>query len=102
MIERGRYGKTKIPRENRLCLVCNLSHVENESHLIFECSCYNNLRKTLFDDIKNIAEIEFTPKDLETQFLNMILKSKNPSVIKIFSKFISDCFHLREHNLNLE
>ena len=102
MIEYGRYGKTKIPRENRRCLVCNSNHVENESHLIFACSCYNELRERLYDDIKNIAKIEFTPKDHETQFVTKILKSKNPSVIHIFSKFISDCFHLREYKLNTD
>ena len=99
MIEHGRYGKPKIPRENRLCLICNSGHVENENHLIFECSYYNELRERLFEDIKNIAEIDLT-QDLETQFLNMILKSKNPSVIQTFSKFISDCFHLRENSLS--
>ena len=44
MIEYGRYGNTKIPKENRLCLVCESGQIENEIHLIFSCNCYNNLR----------------------------------------------------------
>ena len=85
MIEYGRYGNAKTPRENRRCPVCNLNHVETERHLIFTCSCYE-LRERFYDDIKYITKIEFPPKDQETQFITKIMKSKNSSVIHIFSK----------------
>ena len=35
LIEYGRYGDRKTPRENRRCLLCKLNHVESERHLSF-------------------------------------------------------------------
>ena len=51
MIEYGRYSNTKIPKENRLCLVCESGQIENEIHLIFSCNCYNNLRANMIQGI---------------------------------------------------
>ena len=44
MIEYGRYGNTKVPKESRICLVCNTNQIEDELHLMFSCSCYNGHR----------------------------------------------------------
>ena len=99
MIESGRYGHTKIPKENRRCQVCNSDHIENERHLIFSCTCYNELRERLFDALKNSMKIEFDPKDCQTQFITVMMQSTNPLVVRLFSKFVSDCFYLRECSL---
>ena len=46
-IEAGRYKKPKIPREQRICFLCNLSKVETESHFLFECPAYALKEKLL-------------------------------------------------------
>ena len=43
MVELGRYQRDHIPRENRLCPLCKLNKVENESHFLFQCSRYQIL-----------------------------------------------------------
>ena len=39
-IEEGRYGKEKVPIENRLCTFCNNSETETEKHMLFNCAHY--------------------------------------------------------------
>ena len=99
MIESGRYGHIKIPKENRICKICSSNEIENERHLIFSCNYYNDHRNRLFNYLKQITKIEFNPKDHEIQFITMIMKSTNPEIVRSFSKFIYDCFKLRENYL---
>ena len=42
-IETGRYSRPTIPRENRVCEMCNT--LENESHVIFDCPAYHTVRQ---------------------------------------------------------
>ena len=41
-IECGRYKN--IPRNDRLCVKCQLSIIEDENHVLFDCPYYNALR----------------------------------------------------------
>jgi hypothetical protein len=45
-IERGRYNKPKIPREERFCKFC--AEVETEEHFLISCNKYKDIRKTFF------------------------------------------------------
>ena len=102
MIEYGRYRNIKVPRENRRCIVCNLDQIENETHLILSCSCYNKLRENMKRDFKKLTNEELCQRYNESQFLSDLMNSKNPSVIRLFSKFISKCFYTRKCKLNSE
>ena len=54
-IETGRYSVPKIPRELRICDICN--EIEDEAHVIFKCPIYNPIRvkyKTLLRKNDNI------------------------------------------------
>ena len=42
-IEQGRY--MSVERNQRLCLMCNLSDIEDEFHFILKCPLYKDLRK---------------------------------------------------------
>ena len=44
-IEIGRYQN--IPREERLCKICNSGEVENETHLLLSCKAYEQSRANL-------------------------------------------------------
>jgi hypothetical protein len=51
-IETGRYERKKnqagkisiLEKEEKVCLYCNLSKVEDESHFLLECPLYNHER----------------------------------------------------------
>ena len=43
-IETGRYTIPKTPENLRICSLCQLNEVENESHVMLSCSFYNKLR----------------------------------------------------------
>jgi hypothetical protein len=44
-IERGRYNKPKIPREERFCKFCQFCP---EEHFLISCHKYKDIRKTFF------------------------------------------------------
>ena len=69
MVETGRYSRPKIKRENRICTLCNTKEVEDERHLIFHCNAYSELRKTFFDKIHGIVQLN--PND-ENSFIKTI------------------------------
>ena len=74
--EKGRHRR--VPRELRLCKLCNNGHIETETHFLMECDYYN--------DIKQRCEINFTIQNLfnnhkigqlGTLILNMTEKRQN-------------------------
>ena len=77
-IETGRYAKPiATPIDKRLCFHCK--QVENEYHLIFECSLYNSERKSLYDDLSNILSIDIRPSN-DTLYLLMSCLHGDPDV----------------------
>ena len=46
-IETRRYQN--IPPKFRLCLMCDLNVVEDDSHFMFHCALYDNLRQILYN-----------------------------------------------------
>lgn len=48
MIEVGRHMKPKLPKEQRICQLCNQG-IEDEIHFLIECDSYKTLRKPLLD-----------------------------------------------------
>ena len=90
-IETGRFKNLKL--EDRLCTLCNLQAVESEIHFLFECHCYDNLRRNFLERI-NISHPNFN--DLPNENRLCILFEKYH---RIFSKFILDCFNVRKGKL---
>ena len=86
--------------QNRLCLVCNSDQIENKIHLIFSCSCYDEHRAKMINVFKNMTKQESCQNYHEIHFLTKIIQSKNPSVIRLFCKFIANCFHERKCKLD--
>ena len=50
-IETGRHCIPKVPKHLRICKFCSDNEVENESHFLFSCNLYQNIRKKFFDDV---------------------------------------------------
>ena len=50
LIETGRYHK--IPRNERVCNVCNCKTIEDEIHFLLDCPSYSSLRDMFFTKIE--------------------------------------------------
>ena len=66
LIERGRYCKPKLPRNQRLCTQCN--EIENEEHFILFCNKFIDSRKQLLSTYNVSIENTYpnTEKSIET------------------------------------
>ena len=101
-IETGRYERKKnqagkisiLEREERVCLYCNLSKVEDESHFLLECPLYNHERSFFFNEIGSICEF-FLSLNNHDKFY-WILNNEDYKILSIFSTFLKTCFSLRK------
>ncbi len=93
LIERGRYFRPKIPREQRLCTTCN--KVEDEEHFLLFCTKYSTLRSTTFQ------RLCVDSHDLHPQSCNafeLLMRLLNPKDIEetlIICNFITSALLLR-------
>ena len=50
-IERDRYATPRIPPDKRICIKCNMGHIEDELHFLLECPLYSNERQAFINSI---------------------------------------------------
>lgn len=64
-VETVRYTKPPTPLQNRICIYCNISEVENEQHVLIDCHSYSDLRYSLFNLCNNLKSNfkDFSPSD---------------------------------------
>ena len=48
----GKNVRIKMPREQRICKLCVMNKVEDETHFLVECEAYQNRRKTMEKEIQ--------------------------------------------------
>ena len=92
MIERGRH--LGIDRALRLCPLCkesNLSVVEDEYHLFFDCPKYEPLRLIYFKPYWNRCRNEHV--------FNSIFTLNNIATIRSVAKYLVEAFHVRKQFL---
>ena len=76
-IERGRYAN--VPRDERICTWCNTSMgakiVEDESHMLYECDMYEDIRAKLITRLNRSPPIQNThPNNPElTRFIDQLI-----------------------------
>lgn len=68
-IETGRYGLNRVPVEERLCEYCNV--VEDEFHVIMQCSQYDDIRMQLMSTICD-RDAQFDSYTIEEQFIQLM------------------------------
>ena len=86
-IETGRWEKLK--REERLCKHCNRNLIEDEQHLIFDCSNYSTERSMTFQFIKTQTNIDLQNNTHRTNNLKNLFNSDAMSSLNAFGKFIN-------------
>ena len=52
-IETGRHSYPQIPENLRACDHCETGNIENETHFLFRCKLYNQIRNTLYKNIES-------------------------------------------------
>ena len=91
-IEKGRYSNTE--KEGRLCKVCKLNEIETEEHFILNCTMYNNHRKSLYEEIKTVYNIDLEKQKMEG--IKKIFLQEDLLLINRLGKFLKQCWVTRE------
>ena len=52
LVIEGRRKRTKVPRDERICLLCT-EEVEDEIHFLIKCTSKTTKRSTIYRNIKN-------------------------------------------------
>ena len=73
LVETKRYSRPKIPRENRICELCHLNEVEDETHLLFYCPQYTTFRDAFMGKMKAI--LNTVPEDKDSFIANIFCTS---------------------------
>ena len=89
-IEAGRWSKpNSTPRNERLCRLCN--KLEDEFHLLFECTLYNQLRQELIK--------LFYTRRCSMHKAVTLMQSSNTKILKNLSVYVYKCFQIRNETL---
>ena len=91
-IETGRHHNMK--RDERYCPFCNDSSIEDEYHILFQCSKYFEERKTLFLKIGHTLDAG----KLDNNEKQKVIFSSNDIAVNLYvATYIRDCsFEIRE------
>ena len=95
-IETGRYAKSKIPLENRLCIFCDSSHIETETHFLLHCDFYTDIRRDLFSRANQVCGYFNNMNDTE----RMIFLMNNTHIINHVAKSLHTMFSRRKSHLS--
>jgi hypothetical protein len=89
-IERGRYTKPKIPREQRLCPLCK-DDIGHEFHCIMNCQ--SRVLKTLrCEYLSKIMDCSTHLKNIDAYILFIsLMKGNDDTVTTIFAKWLRKC-----------
>ena len=91
-IETGRYDK--IPREERLCNLCNSNKIEDETHFLLDCPRYSSIRDMFFSKIE--SKIPFLRLLSHETLIAHLMNSTDYYINIQLISFISSCFELRD------
>ena len=90
MIEIGRYNKTRLQRDERICKNCDTGKVEDEFHFLLECPNYIHERHAFFNNIKTKIHLFTSMSDKEK--FEWLFIQEDLSVMENFALFIDNCF----------
>ena len=86
-VQSGRYANNRIPRNERICKLCNMEEVEDEYHFVLICPKYMQLRKKYISDF-------FYTKPSMYKLVTLMRSNKNDTLIKLAS-FIRSALSIR-------
>ena len=93
LIEKGRHYKPKIPREERICNLCNSNEIEDEIHFLFHYSRYEILRKSFLARQCQLFNKSF---DNDITLCHALFTTDNKNSMHCTVKYIINCTSLRK------
>ena len=91
----GKWHKIKV--EDRKCQFCNSNEIEDEFHLLIQCSNYNNMRKELTDYLATNESIDITSEN-KLENLKFVFSNGSFRSLKALGKFVLEAFEKRNKN----
>lgn len=83
----GKYETPTVPHNERLCLFCPGSLVEDETHVLLHCTAYDHLRSSLFDKIRAVSNQKIDPWLMtHTDCLSLLLTGGFPTTKNLKKK----------------
>lgn len=94
MIEKGRY--LKMPLEKRICKLCNLNEIEDETHFMIKCTYYSVLRDKMLSDLSdNLLAFDFENLPDRNKFKILMSVKDYDCVIPVLH-FVNNAFDKRK------
>ena len=90
--ETGRYDN--IPRDERLCHLCNCNRIEDETHFLLYCPSFSSIRDMFFPKLE--PKILFLRLQSHESLLSHLMNSTDYFINIQLISFISTCFELRD------
>ena len=88
-VETGRYGRNRLERNERKCLICaNSNDIEDEYHFIILCNVYNDLR------VKYLPSYLYTNPSVH-KFVNFFNTCNKNNILRM-SKYIKEATERRD------
>ena len=81
--------------KDRLCKICNTGAVEDEQHLLFNCSAYHSLRYSFMEKLGHSC-LNFSILSQGAKLI-WLMNNVSDDIINLFSIYIYDCFKLRDN-----
>ena len=91
-IETGRYDN--IPRDERLCNLCNCNRIEDETHFLLDCPSFSSIRNMFLSKLE--PKIPFLRLQSHESLLAHLMNSTDYFIKIQLISFISTCFELRD------
>ena len=85
-IERCRYKKLDV--KDRLFKICNTGAIEDEQHLLFNCSAYHSQWYSFIEKVGQSCK-NFLILSQDAQFI-WLMNNESDDIINLFSRYIYD------------
>lgn len=96
-VETGRYGKNRLPRNLRLCTLCNTGEVEDEEHFLLGCKSFDEPRIILLNLVR--AECQNFDALIDHKKILYLLNAGG-KIIRAVAKFCHEAQKMRTTILN--
>ena len=91
-IEKGRYKKAWLPRDQRICGHCTTGEVETEMHFLLHCPKYEEIRQQYFSIFaKKVPNFSF--QNDNEKLAHILGEIQNCNVA---AKYVAECHTLRD------
>ena len=96
-IETGRHTIPKTPEHLRICQICNTPEIENETHFLFYCIAYNDIRMKFFKEMSDKYPVFDKFDDMEK--IVFLFNNVDPFICRSVAAFVTACMDRREQLL---